>query len=219
MKANNAEITGGIVRDLITMGYGRSGSARVQDGDVRGKSQECSCLRVFGTDRGPGHVCLEHLAEEALSHVRITLWTQHNIKCLTLEIHDLVEIVPLLLDLDIGLINAIGIVGDVQVWLTLLVEFWSVVLDPAEHGCMVNLNTSFLQEFFDITIAQCIAQIPSHGVEDDVGFKVTLFEQGRIMHGRFPRIWGRDYLTRCSRSPAILTTEPLGERYMECTTF
>ena len=51
MKANNAQITGGIIRDLITMGHGRSGSARVQDGDVRGKRQECSCLRVFGTDR------------------------------------------------------------------------------------------------------------------------------------------------------------------------
>jgi hypothetical protein len=50
MKANNAAITGGIIRDLITMGYGRSGGTRVQDGDVRGKCQECSCLRVFGTD-------------------------------------------------------------------------------------------------------------------------------------------------------------------------
>jgi hypothetical protein len=41
---------GGIIRDLITMIYGRSGSALVQGEDMRGKSQVCSCLRVLGTD-------------------------------------------------------------------------------------------------------------------------------------------------------------------------
>jgi L-fuconolactonase len=32
------------------MGCGTGGNTLVQDGDVRGKSQECSCLRFFATD-------------------------------------------------------------------------------------------------------------------------------------------------------------------------
>jgi hypothetical protein len=61
MQANNAEITGGIIRDLITMHYGRSGSVLVQGEDMRGESQACSCLRVFGTHTLPAAaVCGEN---------------------------------------------------------------------------------------------------------------------------------------------------------------
>jgi hypothetical protein len=47
MKANNAEITGGMIRDLITRGERRSGSVRVQGEDISGKSQVYSCLSGF----------------------------------------------------------------------------------------------------------------------------------------------------------------------------
>jgi hypothetical protein len=49
-KAKMAEITGSIIRDLITMGDGRSGGGWGQSEDMSGKSQGCLCLRVFGTD-------------------------------------------------------------------------------------------------------------------------------------------------------------------------
>jgi CheY-like chemotaxis protein len=49
--SGNAAITGGMIRDLITMGNRRSGNARDQSEGMRGKSQEWSWLRVFGTDR------------------------------------------------------------------------------------------------------------------------------------------------------------------------
>jgi hypothetical protein len=73
---------------------------------------------------------------------------------------------------------------------------------------MIDKDASFPQEFFHITLAQGILQVPPHRAEDDVGFKVAPFEQGRISHGWSPVIWDRYYLARCSRSPAILTTEP-----------
>jgi hypothetical protein len=47
MKANNAEITGRMIRDLITRGERRSGSVRVQGEDISGKSQVYSCLSGF----------------------------------------------------------------------------------------------------------------------------------------------------------------------------
>jgi hypothetical protein len=52
MKAKSAEITGGMIRDLITMGRGKRESTEVQHEDRKGKSQICEHLQVFGTDRG-----------------------------------------------------------------------------------------------------------------------------------------------------------------------
>jgi hypothetical protein len=49
MKANHAAITGGIIKDHITMSDGRSGGAWVQGEDMREESHVGSCLRVFGT--------------------------------------------------------------------------------------------------------------------------------------------------------------------------
>jgi hypothetical protein len=37
MKASSAETTGGMIRDLMTMTYGKNGSALLQGEDVRGK--------------------------------------------------------------------------------------------------------------------------------------------------------------------------------------
>ena len=51
MQANSAKTTGDIIKDLIAIGYRKSGSVLIQGGDIRGKSQACSCLRVFGMDR------------------------------------------------------------------------------------------------------------------------------------------------------------------------
>jgi hypothetical protein len=79
-------------------------------------------------------------------------------------------------DPDIGLINTVGIIGEAQVWSTLLVKFRGIALDPAKHGRMIDGAASFPQEFFHITIAQGVAQIPPHGTEDDVGLKVAPFK-------------------------------------------
>jgi hypothetical protein len=51
IKAKSAEITGSMIRDLITMDRGTSESTEVQHEDIRGKSQRCEHHQVFGTDR------------------------------------------------------------------------------------------------------------------------------------------------------------------------
>ena len=71
-----------------------------------------------------------------------------------------IEVVPLLFNPDIRFIDAVGIVGAAQVWPTPLVKFRGIALDPAKHGCMIDVDASFLQKFFDITIAQGIAEVP-----------------------------------------------------------
>jgi hypothetical protein len=97
-------------------------------------------------------------------------------------------IIPLLLDLDVRFIHAIRIVGCTQRGPTAFIQFRGVALHPAKHGRMIDGDASFAQELFDITVAEGIAEVPPHRAQDDLGFKVTPFEQGWIIQGRSPMI-------------------------------
>src|SRR5262245_21845261 len=119
---------------------------------------------------------LEHLAEEALRRVGITRGAQHEVQRRPRRVDSAAEIVPLLLNLDIGFIHAVRIVGRPQRWPTPPVQLWRIPLDPAEHRRMIDLETALPQEFFYVTIAQGISEIPSHPTENDLGSKVTPFE-------------------------------------------
>jgi hypothetical protein len=49
-----------------------------------------------------------------------------------------VEIIPLLLDLDIRLINAIRVIGLGEMGATALIEFGRIPLDPPKHGGVID---------------------------------------------------------------------------------
>jgi hypothetical protein len=77
---------------------------------------------------------------------------------------------------------------------------------------MIAPQATFPQEFFDIAVAQGVAQTPPHSTENDVGLKVAPFTAGEIAHGMSPVIWGQRRPTPCTRSLAVFATEP-GEHY------
>jgi hypothetical protein len=54
---------------------------------------------------------LEHLAEEALSRLSIACGTQHEVQRSTRRIDGAIEVIPVLFDLDVGLIHAVRIIG------------------------------------------------------------------------------------------------------------
>jgi hypothetical protein len=185
---------------------------RLGEGAVLLEGLECRWVRrvlVHGDHPGSERMGgLEHLAKKALSRLRIARGTQHEIQRGTCGINGAVEVVPVLFDLDVGFIHAIGIVRDFELRPTPLVQLRRIALDPAKHRGVVDPHAAFPHELFHVAVAQGLAQIPPHGTEDDVSFKVAPFEQGRIAHGMAPVIWDRDGLARCSRPPAILATEP-----------
>src|SRR5262247_4428509 len=136
----------------------------------------CSIL-IDGDHAGYARMgVLKHLAEEALSRVGITRGAQHEVQHRTCGIDGAVEVVPVLLDLDIGFIHAVGIVGHVQVWSAPFVEFGGIALDPAKYGRMIDGDASFPQELFDIAIAQSIPEVPADRTEDDISLKVAPLE-------------------------------------------
>jgi hypothetical protein len=57
-----------------------------------------------------------------------------------------------------------------------------------KDGGVVDRHATFPHKFFHVALAQGVPQIPPHGAEDDLGFKMAPFEQGEIAHGQSPVI-------------------------------
>ena len=118
----------------------------------------------------------ESLPEEALGGRGIPPGTEQKVDGLASGIDGSVEIIPLLLDLDVRLIDAIGVVRLGEMRTTPLVELRRVALHSAKHRCVIDGDPTLLHQFFDITVAQGIAEIPPHTADDDFTGKVTPFE-------------------------------------------
>jgi hypothetical protein len=56
---------------------------------------------------------------------------------------------------------------------TALVECRRIPLDPSKHGGVIDGDPAFPQQFFDITIAQGIAEIPPDPADNNLPRKVT----------------------------------------------
>src|SRR5262249_2192242 len=91
----------------------------------------------------------------------ITSIAQHKVLRRTGRIDGPVEVVPQLLDVDVGSSYSAGIIGDFELLPTPLVQLCRIALDPVTHGGVVDLQTPFLQEFFHIAIARRIMQVPA----------------------------------------------------------
>jgi hypothetical protein len=101
--------------------------------------QQCSRLLAYLNGAGLGGVLvhwnhpgrggmarLSQLAEKAFCRLGIPTRTQPKIARLALRIHGPLAVVPLLCNPDGRLINAVGLVGEVQVRATPLSQFWSL---------------------------------------------------------------------------------------------
>jgi hypothetical protein len=63
------------------------------------------------------------LPEKALCRRRLSSDTQHKVNRVALAIHRSVEVVPLLVDLDVRFINAVGIIRDLELRSAPFVQF------------------------------------------------------------------------------------------------
>jgi hypothetical protein len=119
---------------------------------------------------------VQRLPEKLFGGVGITGGAQHEVQRGTRRVDGPVEVVPLLVNLDVRLIDAVRIVGAFQLRSTPFIEFGGIALDPAKYGGMIDGDASFAQELFDITITQSIPEVPADRAEDDVSLKVALLE-------------------------------------------
>ena len=153
------------------------------------ESRRISRVLINDDDTWGGRMCgAEGLAEETLGGCGIARLTEQKVNGLTRGIDGSIEVIPLLLDLDVRLIDAIGVVRLGEMGTTPLVELRRVALHPPKYSGVIDGDPTFPQQFFDITIAQGLAQIPPYAAHDDLTRKVTPFADWGDIHERPPVI-------------------------------
>src|SRR5262249_43158223 len=96
------------------------------------------------------------------------------------------EVIPLLLGLNIYLIDAVRVVRCGEMRAAPLVELRSITLYLPKHGDVIDGDHSLLHQFFDITVAHGIAEILPHAAYNDFTSKVTPFKEWGLIHTRSP---------------------------------
>ena len=71
---------------------------------------------------------------------------------------------------------------------TPLVELGSLALAPPKYGGVVDGDTSFPQQCFDITLTQGLAQIPPYATHEDLTRTVTSCEEWGFISGTLTSI-------------------------------
>src|SRR6266581_9780585 len=64
-------------------------------------------------------------------------------------------------------------------------KLWSIRLPPAVNGGMVHLQSTFLHDFFEISVTERIAKIPANTQQNNVCLEVAPFERilALVAHG------------------------------------
>ena len=125
----------------------------------------------------------ESLPEEAFGGCGIMPGTEQKVDNLTRGIDGPIEIIPLLLDLDLRLIDAVRVIGRGEMGPTALVEFGRIALDPPQDGGMVNVQPPLQHDFFQIAITSGVTQISVDAEHNDVAFEMAPFKQWGFAHG------------------------------------
>ena len=61
------------------------------------------------------------------------------------------------------------------------VEFRCKPLNPTPYRGVIDLNSSFLEQFLHLAVRQALAQIPTNRAKNDLRFEVPPFEEDRTL--------------------------------------
>ena len=130
--------------------------------------------------------CFQGFAEESFGCRSISFAAEHKVDGVAFGINCSVEVLPPLFDFDISLIDAVGVVGRLQIRLGSFLQFRSVMLDPAKDGRMIDCKASLVHHFFDISVAEGITQVPADAQENDFSFIAAALEGSGFGHEQTP---------------------------------
>ena len=98
----------------------------------------------------------EGFEQELLRRLCVSCRAQEKIERVSLRINCTVEVDPFLFDFDIGLIDAPGIVGRLEVWPAPPFHLGCVALHPAIDRGMIHLQATFEHHLFEIPVTQSV---------------------------------------------------------------
>ena len=130
------------------------------------------------------------LPEEALGRLLVPLGAEQEVDGLAGAVDGAIEIAPLPVDPEVGLIDVPRPAARPEVPAHPLLELGGEALDPAVHGGVVDLDAAVGQHALEVAVADRELQVPAHRPEDDLGREAEAAERPGIGHEQRSRIGG-----------------------------
>ena len=121
----------------------------------------------------------QRLAEQAFGRSGIAQPREHEVDRGAGGIDGSVEVAPTALDTNVGLIDAPGPVGWLEMTAQPLLQFRTVVLDPSPDCRGVCLQVALAEQFFDIAERERVPPLPAHGAKNQLGLGLSPLEDHR----------------------------------------
>lgn len=105
--------------------------------------------------------------QESFGGQLVSVRVQQEVNGLAFFVNGSIQIVPFTFDLDVGLIHSPAGANNFLPFPELNFEDRSIFDNPSLNRSVIELNASFFHEFFDITLAQAVPQIPENRLKED----------------------------------------------------
>lgn len=118
----------------------------------------------------------ERSAKQALGSICVTQRRQQEIDRGTRGIDGSVQVAPTTVHPNEGFVNPPRLVCRLAMSSQTLLQFGAVVLDPAPDRGVIDVETTFLEQFLNIAQRKRIAKIPSDRTKYEDGLDLSPFE-------------------------------------------
>ena len=130
----------------------------------------------------------QRFAKQAFGRSGIAQPREHEVDRGAGGIDDSVEVAPTAFDTNVGLIDAPGSVGWLEMTAQPRFQFRTVALDPALACRVLRLQAALAEQLFDIAERERVPQIPAHSAKDHLGLGLSPLEDRRadcLLHDLF----------------------------------
>src|SRR5712691_3453608 len=128
----------------------------------------------------------DRLLQKPQGSLLITLLGEEEIDGLALLVHRSIEVAPLPLDLDVGLIHPPTDPDGPLAAVKRLLQLRAVFDDPSVDRGVIDLHPALFHQFFDMTRAQRVGHIPADSHDNDILWEMGPLEADR--HRRSPSL-------------------------------
>jgi len=119
---------------------------------------------------------LQGSLEKLLGRSRVSLSGKPEVDRGAGGIDGTIQVTPASTLANVRFVDPPGAVGWFQFSPASLIQFGCIALHPAPNGGVISRETSFHEQFLDITIRKREPQIPTDRANNDLGFEVPPFE-------------------------------------------
>jgi hypothetical protein len=126
----------------------------------------------------------QRFGQEALCCGRVLPGLEEKVEGHAGRIHRTIEIAPLALDPDVGLVYPPTVVGRFELRAQTSFQFWGISLDPTLHCDVIGVEASARRATLDVPVRQGKTQIPTNRQKNDFWFKLAPLEQTANRRGQ-----------------------------------